>query len=597
MRHPIQVRQGTALRPDPLRRPPLRSKLINLSYPGNLLRPTQLTQPLSIHRPIPGLSLHPNLTYPNKRKQGLFWDRAPPAPKEDMLTRNRPAILAIALLGVWLGVVIFTATRHEFGRDEVRALSLARSALSPLDLYRLTQYDGHPLLWYLLLYIGRWVVDTALVLPVTSILIAFAAVAVFIFAAPFSLWMRGLFIFTALPFYEYSIMARNYGISMLLLFLAAMLYRQRREHPLLLAFSLALLANTNVHSAILASLIGALWGWDVVREQRARSPRATSRHYLAFAIVFGGLILCAISSMPRENTILTSPLDSLTAPDIANAVLEATLRPDQTFSRLSFVSNRLPTFVADPLLLYLLLVLAVLGLVHRLDLLLVALSAQIALGVLFRVVYPGGYRHQGLFLVFLVFLYWLLIDSSTVKTISGTKRLLYKAGLYAVVALMVGNVAKAAQAIRFDSGQEMSSSRALGAFLNGSAVYRDAIMVPEPDFSLESLPYYADNLIFFPREQRFGTTVSWTTEARERLSLGELSSVAHRIRARHRRPVLIVLGHRDLDSRKDGEKAYSYNKIFSWSSAEVADFRRSTTLVAEFKSARGGENYRIYAIR
>jgi len=176
------------------------------------------------------------------------------------------ALVAVAILGIWLAMVIFTVTRHEFWRDEVRALSTARAASSPLDLFGLTKYGGHPILWYLLLYIGKSIVDTPLVLPVISVIIAFAAVAVFMFFAPFPLWIRCLFIFSALPLYEYSVMARNYGISMLLLFVAAVLYRNRARHSMSLAFVLVLLANTNVHSAMLVCLIGALWAWDVVVE-------------------------------------------------------------------------------------------------------------------------------------------------------------------------------------------------------------------------------------------------------------------------------------------------------------------------------------------
>jgi hypothetical protein len=103
------------------------------------------------------------------------------ARSKESFTSTKSAILGVAILAIWLTVVVFTTTKHEFWQDEVRALSLARAAISPLDLYGLTQYDGHPVLWYLLLYIGKSIVDTPLVLPVTSILIAFAAVAVFMF--------------------------------------------------------------------------------------------------------------------------------------------------------------------------------------------------------------------------------------------------------------------------------------------------------------------------------------------------------------------------------------------------------------------------------
>ncbi|MGE4092758.1 MAG: hypothetical protein AB7G75_18145, partial [Candidatus Binatia bacterium] len=496
------------------------------------------------------------INYHSHRLAQSFSDILLLARSKDSFASAKSAIVAATVLGIWLTGVIFTATRHEFWRDEVRALSLARAAISPLDLYGLTQYDGHPILWFLLLYIGQSIVDTLLVLPVTSIIIAFAAVAVCIFFSPFPFWLRCLFIFSALPFYEYSVMARNYGISMLLLFVGAVLYRNRAQYPLSLAFVLALLANTNVHSAILASLIAVLWVWDTVVERRLASVQGRGLSlYLPLAIVFAGVLLCVVFTIPRGNTILTSVRHSVSMRDLASALLDAGLRPDRTFSDL--VPAALPLSVAAALL-----SLAAFGLLYRPHLLLAALSGQIAFGVLFRVVYGGEYRHQGLFLVFLLFLYWLFIESLNNGAMTKTKHLLFNMGLYvAMLFLIVGQVAKTKSAVWTDISLERSSSKALGEFLNRSETYREAVIVPEPDFLLESLPYYAKNRIYLPREHRFGSTVSWTTEANPRLSLGELLSVARGIKAHYGQPVLIVLGHWDVHKYKSGERKYAYHKV------------------------------------
>jgi len=294
--------------------------------------------------------------------------------------------------------------------------------------------------------------------------------------------------------------------------------------------------------------------------------------------------------MPRENTILTS-VYTTSARGLASSFFQAALRPGQTFS--DIVPHAVP-----PLLAGLLVYLAVLGLLHRPHLALAALGAQIAFGILFRVVYEGAYRHQGLFLVFLLFLYWLFIESLNNRAITRTKHLLFNTGLYvAMLSLILDDVAKTKDAVWVDISMERSSSKAFGEFLHTSAIYGDAIIVPEPDLLLESLPYYAKNKIYFPREHRFGTTVSWTTEANYRLSLGELLSLARGLKTRYDQPVLIVLGHWDFYSYEHREKRYSYNKVFAWNTDEFADFKRSTILAAEFKSAYSDENYMVYAVR
>jgi hypothetical protein len=509
-------------------------------------------------------------------------------------------MVAALLLGLWLAAVIFLATRHEFWRDEVRALSLARAAGSPLDLFALIRYDGHPILWYLLLYFGKSLVDIPLVLPATSIIIAFAAVAAFLLLSPFPLWWKSLFIFGCLPLYEYAVMARNYGISMLLLFITAALFRKRRKNPLAFALVVALLANTNVHAIILACAIALLWCWDTVVTQNMRSIRACGRHLgLPLVIIIAGVLLGLAVAMPGQGSILTVA-HSLNVSKLAEAGIGTILHPERTFHAILPEKNdrALLPITLPPLAGIFMIYLAVFGLFRRPGLCGAALVAQIALGMLFRAVYAGGYRHQGLFLVFLVFLYWIALESTEDRVVKERAHWLFKTGLYgAMTFLILANLNLTPKTLRQDSRLEMSSSKAFGRFLNASQAYRDAIIVAEPDYLVESLPYYARNLIYIPREHRFGTTVSFTTDAVTRFSLGELISAARDIKARYKRPTLVVLGHRQVGPHDSGEFRFSYNKVFVWSADELARFRRSTALVASFRAAIGDENYRVYAVR
>jgi hypothetical protein len=172
---------------------------------------------------------------------------------------------------------------------------------------------------------------------------------------------------------------------MLLLFIAAVLYQ-----------NLALLANTNVHSAIFVCLIAALWVWDTVAEQRVTPVRGRGLSvYLSLAVIFSGVLLCIAFISPRGNTVLTLTPQHIHVRDLTDSFFMALLRPDQTFSKI--LPEVLPHVIAG-LLLYL----VVFGLLHRPNLFVAALSAQIILGVFFRAVYVGNYRHQGLFLVFII---------------------------------------------------------------------------------------------------------------------------------------------------------------------------------------------------
>jgi len=504
-------------------------------------------------------------------------------------SRRGELVVATLLLAAWLTIVIFTASRHEYWRDEIRPWSLAGAAHSPLDLFHRIRYEGHPILWYLILYLARSMVDTPLALPITSIAIAGAAVAIFMLRSPFPLWMKAIFLFSALPLYEYSVMARDYGISMLLLFLVASLYHNRSKRWLSLSIALALLANTNIHATILTCLLMVVWAWDELRARKVASDQMLGRRFLAaVGIVSLGVALSVLVVSPPRDTILTG-FYSRTASDFTAALRGAVLEPSAGFAAL------FPPFV--PWVIgHVVLYLAVFGLLRRPALSLAAAAGLVAMGVLFRAAYGGSYRHTGVFLSFLVCLYWMACDAPDRGTLHKLGMWLFDVGRAALVFLVLASVYKD-PIVLVDIRSEMSSSKALGAFLRASPAFHDAILVPEPDYFIEALPYYAPNPIYLPREHRFGTMSTWSSAADVDLSLEQVVSAAQGLKTQYGRPVLVVFGHPALVTDAAGDIRYLYNKHFTWTTGEREVARRSLTPVAQFVAAVGDENYWVYAVK
>jgi hypothetical protein len=515
---------------------------------------------------------------------------------EHNIRRNKKIFLVILILiGIWFGAIIFTSVHHEFWRDEVRAWSLARAASSPRDLIQITQHDGTPLVWYTILYLGLSLVDSTLVLPVASITIALISIIVFIFFSPFPIWIKILFMFSVLPFYEYSVMARNYGISMLLLFLFASIYPERRSKPGLLGTVLAILANTNVHSIMLACILSVVWVWDTFTEFNSISK--VFRHLtIPFIILISGVTFSLWTTFPRPDTVLTD-LTSINALNLLDAVTVSLLQASNVFSELANVY---------PLIMFeLLLFTTILGLLIFPNLFTAGLISQVSLGMFFSLIYPGFLRHQGLFLVFLIVLYWIAIqrvDKNTrfqVDKFSRQKILHYLFWIGRTItlpAILFGGLISSNIVIE-DIKYPTSSSKSFAEFLNTSPEYSDAILIPDPDYYLESLPFYTTNPIYFTRESRYGNFVSWTTASKLRLSLDDLLSTAYKIKEQEQRPILLVLGHPDMESHSSGESHFWYDRVFTWTEAEMEYFEKTTQLVVSFDNALSDENYRVYTLR
>jgi len=190
------------------------------------------------------------------------------------MARSRANLLwCSAIFAAWAAIVVVAELHHEFWRDEVRALTLALDADSLFSIPAIIHGEGHPALWYLLLRTSYDILGTKAVLPLLNLITAAAAVIIFLWRAPFSLWWKALFILSAIAAYEYSVMARNYSIVMLLMFVYAAVYTARKRSPLWLVLILFLLTQTHIIATLLIPFYLFIWFSDSPYPVRAgRAP-------------------------------------------------------------------------------------------------------------------------------------------------------------------------------------------------------------------------------------------------------------------------------------------------------------------------------------
>ena len=176
---------------------------------------------------------------------------------------------------------------HELWQDEMQAWMIAKDSSSIADLLKNLKYEGHTALWYLCLQLINRLTHNPLAMQIFHLIIATINVAIFVTLSPFNRLQKLLFTFGYFPFYEYSILSRNYNLGVLLIFSFCALFYFRRKsflngrsladdghltilrkhqnpcpqpstgsHSFLpLAIILALLAHTNIFGLILAIVL------------------------------------------------------------------------------------------------------------------------------------------------------------------------------------------------------------------------------------------------------------------------------------------------------------------------------------------------------
>jgi len=504
-----------------------------------------------------------------------------------------------ALFGVWLALVAIMAARHVLWRDEVRALTLALSGNNLAGMAHAVHGEGHPLLWYVLLRVAHEAWSSVAVLPALGLAVGVAGAALLVFRAPFGPWLMGMILAGRMMLFEYSVMARNYGIAMLAMFALAMAYPRYRQGGLVPGVLLFLLANTNVHSVILVVAFLLFWLADLVMEHGLAPSRALGNWALNAALAALGIVICLATVYPPFNDAAGGHVQ------IGAYALSRALVFQGVLS--SHLNIALQLALAG----------ALIGALRWPPVALSLLAAALGFSLFFNAVYPGDYRHRALFLAFAITLTWIAmargkpawpIDAALPASMRNAllraqawarTRLVTRAAWFCCAIILLFNVGEGFDSVAaaLANGAPRSQSAAFARFVAARPDLRDATIIADPDYLVEPLPYYLDNPLYLQREHRFGSYVIFSRQAQRSLSLGQMLDNAHRLAATRQRPVILLLAA-PLDPEAPPRGiAESYNWTFQTDAAQIARLHRETGLLGHFGPAETDETFDAFLLR
>ena len=492
--------------------------------------------------------------------------------------------IRVILFFAWLALALWFCASHIFWRDEVRAFSLALSGANYVEMLRNVHGEGHPALWYLILRGAHDLFPYREVLPVSGAVIGIASMAVFAFRAPFRPLVLAMVMFSFWAAFEYVAVARNYGISALVMFSIAALYGRIRNN-LWFGVMVALLCNTNVPSCILAAAFMLFRFIEMLTEK----ARPTRRDWLIFA---GNSVLAALGAYLCFRTVYPTFNDAAVSSNMTHLTLasfgKAFADSEWGFSHIGFDAwHGIPIN-------FILLCLSTLGLIRRPGAFIAALTGLVALKLFFYLVYVSYYRHEIQYVIFLLSMYWLEAEgfggSWPRQRSFGTLRQLGNACL---IALLMLQSVKLLSVVRAElSGAPFSRIADVAELLKRPEL-KGAIVMGDPDTMLEPLAYYADNPVWFLRQQTFGRVVRLSNNARINLSLTDILADAERLHAATGRPIVIV-SHLVLQTKKYSSTRVMFRDATVMRPNEVAKFLASTRHIASLRPSESDEEYDVY---
>lgn len=222
---------------------------------------------------------------------------------------SRSPSLLPGVLALGFTVAVSTVmSHHEMWRDEIMAWLMARDIATPWQVFSIIKYEGHPGLWYLLMWPLAHLSWNPVWMQALHAWIAGAAVFVLLRCGPFSWTVRVVLALGYFLAYEWAVISRNYAVSVLLLFVFCALYGRRWRRFPALALVLFLLCHTNVHSLILVSIFFVVLLVEFAVAfvgQRDDANRYLGRVTLGFLMIAAGLVTAGLQ--------MTPPADSGTA--------------------------------------------------------------------------------------------------------------------------------------------------------------------------------------------------------------------------------------------------------------------------------------------
>ncbi len=161
-------------------------------------------------------------------------------------------LLWVAFL-LYLMVAGFALVNHEMWADELHSWNIAKGSNSFIDIFRNSRYEGHPPLWYIVLWTISKFTHSLAAVQVVHLLIAAVPVFLLLFFSKIPVGAKLLLPFGYFFLFEYAILSRNYAIGVLLACLICVIMRRQFRYKMALYYALLLLlANTHLLAMLLA---------------------------------------------------------------------------------------------------------------------------------------------------------------------------------------------------------------------------------------------------------------------------------------------------------------------------------------------------------
>lgn len=203
-------------------------------------------------------------------------------------------------IALYLICFYYFSLHHNRWFDETQAWLIAQSN-SISSLWAALSFEGHPFLWYAIIYIPSKFFSISILSVIATIIYALSCSYIF-FKSPFPLIFKIILPLNYYFFYQYGVVARSYSVFILLAILAADSFNTRFSSAKFLLY-VALMSSVSFHSAIasIGILIAFFVELLVMCLSTKKLSRAIAKNILLFIFAVIFIAINIISILPPHD--------------------------------------------------------------------------------------------------------------------------------------------------------------------------------------------------------------------------------------------------------------------------------------------------------
>ena len=234
---------------------------------------------------------------------------------------NKKNIINIIIIIIFIVLSIIISNKHEHWADEATAWLISND-LSILDMFKYMNYDGHPILFFVIVKLFCTLGLKYNNFNIISILFSTLGITILLNKSNFKWYIKILLPFTYFIFYQYTIITRGYCLILLLLSLIASIYEKRIEKCYIYTILLILLTNLEAYTFLIAGSLYFLYIIDYINNYKNKIKN--KHHLICLIIIFISFLFTTFYMLPRgesifytsgfsyqiSNSFITSPFDN-----------------------------------------------------------------------------------------------------------------------------------------------------------------------------------------------------------------------------------------------------------------------------------------------